>query len=156
TLVIGSGVIPPTAPSSYATQILGNVSTSFVDSVGIGELSTDGTPVARVGKNVSVTNAGAYPLTSVNVFGQVDGSVSVNAAGTAALFDAFSILPSNNTSDSRIGGNLTVSLGTTSGVNIFGILDGTVTRSIINGNVTLISRSGTDDFFTVDGQTNGS
>ena len=139
------------------TKLQGGLSTSQVDQVSIGEQNG---VLTTVGGNVSITTTGATPGTLVTAYGTFGKAFTVNtAASTTTGVNSFSTAGVAAGIDTTIGGNLSVSLGTAQGGNIFEILSTGGQSAIVNGNTSFTSSNRAvtplTDLFTVQGITNG-
>lgn len=148
-LVIGGGL------GAVGSRVGGSVTAALVENVTIGDQNQPGTAI--VGRNVSVSNVGLNNGSKVNVFGTINGNVTVNIASTTPNFNQFTMAPQALGIDSFIRGSLYVSLGQTSTIgNLFTIVRGVGgEESVVSGNTTLISQSTASgflgDLFGIDG-----
>jgi hypothetical protein len=142
---------------SAGTKIQGSLTTSQVDFVSIGEQNNP--DVSFIGGPLSVTTTGANSGTTVNLIGQFNKAVTVNASGTTSGFNSFTLQPVDVGIDTTVGGNLTVTLGRALAGNIFEFLETGTETSVVNGNVTLTSRNTAvaplTDLYDIQGITNG-
>ncbi len=133
------------------TRVGGNVQATQVDSVTVGE---PGNPAAAtVGGALWDTNTGSSPGTSLDIFGTVSGSVTMNTSAAVSNGNEFTL----ESSTGSIGKILSVSLGSTgSGANFFSLGAGTT----VGGSATLTNNGATSSplagMFDIEGQINSS
>jgi hypothetical protein len=141
TLIVGPG-----------SSVLGDVTTTQIDNVAVGQL---GGTLTTVGGNVNVNDAGAGAALVVNIFGNVGKSVSVTGTN---FDDIFVLTPASAGVGGNITGNLTVNLGNSIGVlnsgDIFLLDAGTTVGG--NANLSTGTATGPGSQFTISGSIFGS
>ncbi len=118
------------------TLVVGSVQATNIDTLTLGDLTTL-FRAATVGGDLSATDASSHHSMSVDLLGNVNGNVSVNAAGTTAGFNEFTLQQQTAGTGGSVGNLLTVSLGASANGNLFTVAAGTT----VTGNATLINGS---------------
>ncbi|MFO0841497.1 MAG: hypothetical protein U0797_03720 [Gemmataceae bacterium] len=116
------------------STVRGNLNTSFIDSVDIGEPTP--TDLTTVAGSVNINNATAPNFLGVNVFGVVGRSLT--ATGTRQG-DSFTLAPTAAATGGVINGNLTLNLGTASNI---GELVTLAAGATVGGNASIQSLGG--------------
>ncbi|NBO91837.1 MAG: hypothetical protein EBV06_05935 [Planctomycetia bacterium] len=132
------------------SSVGGNVSASFIDSVDIGQpVPSD---LTTIGGSLTVTNATSPNFLNVNIFGTVNGNVSVT--GTV-LGDQFVLDQTLAATGGIINGNLSLNLGLASDIGEFVILGtNTVVRNSVS--ITALGGGGNSGAYTISGAIDGS
>lgn len=133
------------------TTVGGDVNTTLVDNVDVGEPAS---PLTTVRGNVSINDATSGAALFATIFGNVGKSSTV----TGTDFSDFFVLSPAAGVGGNITGNLSVSLGAGGGLGNFIVLD---TATTVGGNVNLTSSNiasggGFGDLIDVAGTINGS
>ncbi len=137
------------------TRVAGNVNTTYVDTLTLGDL-TALFGAATISGSLSAVDAGAHHSMSVDLLGNVNGNVSINAAGSTSGFNEFTLDQQTPGTGGLIGKNLNVFLGTALNGNLFTLTAPTT----VTGNATLTNGSTSaaplNTIFALQGTINGS